>query len=77
MQQAIAKEASEDLHRYEKTGEEHSAVLRRDPEGYAKAYEEYSANSNKMGFTPPRCDFDHYIQESEKVLKKKCSNLLE
>ena len=77
VQHTIAEKASEDLYRYEKTCEEHSAVLRRDPEGYAKAYEEYSANSNKTGFMPPRGDFDHYIEESEKVLEKECTNLLE
>jgi hypothetical protein len=76
-QQAIAEMASKDLYRYEKTCEEHLAILRRDPEGCAKAYEEYSTNSNKTGFIPPRGDFNHHIEESEKVLKKECTTLLE
>ena len=29
-----------------------------------------------MGFLPPRDEFDHYIEESEKVLTKKCRTLL-
>jgi hypothetical protein len=76
-EQAIAAKASQDLYRYEKTCEEHSAVLRRDSEGCTKAHQEYTANSNPMGFMPPRDEFDHYIEESEKVLKKECRTVLE
>lgn len=76
-QRAIAEKASEDLYRYEKICEEHAAVLRKDPEGYSKAYEEYTAKSNKIGFMPPHADLDHYIEESENVLVKNCTSLLE
>ena len=57
--------------------EEHSAVLRRDVEEYIKAHQEYTANSPPMGFMPPRDEFDHYIEVSEKVLKTECRTLLE
>ncbi|KAH9970538.1 hypothetical protein BGW80DRAFT_1329859 [Lactifluus volemus] len=76
-EQAIVAKASQDLYQYEKTCEEHSAVLRKDLEGLTKAHQEYTANSNPMGFTPPRDEFDHYIEESEKVLKKECKTLLD
>jgi hypothetical protein len=76
-EQAIVAQASQDLYRYEKTCEEHSAVLRRDVEGYTKANQEYTANSNPVGFIPPRDEFDYYIEESEKVLKKDCKTALE
>ncbi|KAH9970524.1 hypothetical protein BGW80DRAFT_1329785 [Lactifluus volemus] len=76
-EQAIVAKASQDLYQYEKTCEEHSAVLRKDLEGSTKAHQEYTANSNPMGFTPPRDEFDRYIEESEKVLKKECKTLLD
>ena len=76
-EQAIVAKASQDLYRYERICEEHSAVLRRDPDGCTKAHQEYTANSNPMGFLPPRDEFDRYIEESEKVLEKECSTLLE
>ena len=74
---AIVAKASQDLYQYEKTCEEHSAVLRRDLEAYTKAYQEYTANSNPMGFMPTRDEFDRYIEESEEVLKKDCKTVLE
>jgi hypothetical protein len=74
---AIVNKASQDLFRYERTCEEHSAVLRGDLEGYTKAHQEYTANSNPVGFMPPRAEFDRYIEESEKVLKKECRTILE
>lgn len=76
-EQAIAAKASQDLYQYEKICEEHSAVLRRDSEGCLKAHQEYTANANPMGFMPPRDEFDCYIEESEKVLKKDCRTVLE
>lgn len=76
-EQAIVVKASQDLYRYERTCEEHSAVLRRDLEGCTKAHKEYTANSNPTGFMPPRNEFDRYIEESEKVLKKECRTVLE
>jgi hypothetical protein len=76
-ERAIVAKASQDLYRYERTCTEHSAVLRRDLGAFSKAYEEYSANSNPMGFMPPRDEFDRYIEDSEKVLKKDCRNVLE
>ena len=75
--EASITKASQDLHRYEKICEEHSAVLRRDVEEYIKAHQEYTANSPPMGFMPPRDEFDHYIEVSEKVLKTECRTLLE
>lgn len=50
---AIVAKASQDLYRYERTCEEHSAVLRRDLEGCTKAHQEYTANSNPTA-TPQR-----------------------
>jgi hypothetical protein len=77
-QRAIIEKASADLCRYNKAGEEHAAMLRRDWEGYAKVYEEYSARSkHPMGFMPAPDDINYYIEESEKVLKKECTTLLE
>ncbi|KAK2467547.1 hypothetical protein APHAL10511_000402 [Amanita phalloides] len=76
-EQAIVAKASQDLYRYERTCEEHSAVLRRDLGGCTKAYQEYTANSNPMGFMPARDEFDLYVEESEKVLKKECRTMLD
>ena len=76
-ERAIVAKASQDLYRYERTCTEHSAILRRDLGAFSKAYEEYSANSNQLGFMPPRDEFDRYIEDSEKVLKKDCRNVLE
>jgi hypothetical protein len=76
-EQAIVTKASQDLYRYERICEEHSAILRRDPDGCLKAHREYTANSNSMGFMPARDEFDRYIEESEEVLKKECRTLLE
>jgi hypothetical protein len=76
-EQAIVTKASIDLYRYERICEEHSAVLRGDVEGFTKAHQEYTANSNPTGFMPPRDEFDRYIEESEEVLKKECRTLLE
>jgi len=72
---AIVAKASQDLYRYERICEEHSAILRRDPDGCLKAHQEYTANSNSMGFMPARDEFDRYIEESEEVLKKECRTL--
>jgi hypothetical protein len=74
---AIVTKASQDLYRYERICEEHSAILRRDPDGCLKAHREYTANSNSMGFMPARDEFDRYIEESEEVLKKECRTLLD
>ncbi|KAM6501540.1 hypothetical protein JOM56_001517 [Amanita muscaria] len=76
-EQAIVAKASQDLYRYERTCEEHSAVLSRDLEGCIKVHEEYTANSNPMSFMPPRDEFDRHIEESEKVLKKDCRTVLD
>ena len=76
-EQAIVAKASQDLYRYERICEEHSAILRRDVEACTKAHQEYTANSPPMGFMPPHNEYDRYIEESEKVLKKKCSTALE
>ena len=76
-ERAIVAKASQDLYRYERTCTEHSTVLRRDLGAFSKAYEEYSANSNQLGFMPPRDEFDRYVEDSEKVLKKDCINVLE
>ena len=76
-EQAIVAQASQDLYRYERTCEEHSAILRRDPAACMKAHREYTANSPPMGFMPPGDEFDHYIEESEKVLTKECRTVLE
>jgi hypothetical protein len=75
-EQAIVAKASQDLYRYERICEEHSAVLRRDAEACIKAHQEYTANSPPMGFMPPRNEFDRYIEESENVLKKECRTVL-
>jgi hypothetical protein len=75
-EQAIVAKASQDLYQYERTCEEHSVVLHRDLEGCTKAHQEYTANSNPMGFMPPHDEFDCYIGESEKVLKKDCRTVL-
>lgn len=76
-EQALITKASKDLYRYEKIAEEHSVILRKDLEGLNRAHQEYTANSPPMGFLPPRDEFDRYIEESEKVLTKKCRTLLE
>ena len=76
-EQAIVVKAFQDLYRYERTCEEHSVVLRRDVESTTKAHQEYTANSLPMGFIPPRDEFDHYNEESEKELKKECKTVLE
>jgi hypothetical protein len=76
-EEAIITKASQDLYRYERTCEEHSIILRRDEEGCIKAHQEYTANSPPMGFLPARDEFDRYIEESERVLKKECRTLLE
>lgn len=76
-EQAIVAKASQDLYRYERICEEHSAVLRKDAEACIKAHQEYTANSPPMGFMPPRNEFDRYIKESENVLKKECRTVLE
>ena len=76
-EEAIITKASQDLHRYEKICEEHSVVLRRDPEGCIKAHQEYTANSPPMGFMPPRDEFNHYIKVAENVLKTECKTILE
>jgi hypothetical protein len=72
--QFVAK-ASQDLYRYERICEEHSAVLScvRDAEACIKAHQEYTANSPPMGFMPPCNEFDRYIE----VLKKECRTVLE
>jgi hypothetical protein len=59
------------IYRYERTREGQSAVLRRDLEGCSKAHQEseYTANS---WLRAARDEFDRYIEESEKVLKKDC-----
>jgi hypothetical protein len=78
IEQAIVIKASEDLHRYERTCEKHSAVLRRDIEVSRRVQEECAANSlNPMGFMPPRDKFDRYIEEAEAVLQKDCNTALE
>ena len=76
-EQVVVAKASQDLYRYERICEEHSAVLRRDVEACLKAHQEYTANSPPMGFMPPSNEFDRYIEESEKVLEKKCRTVLE
>ena len=76
-EQALIAKAAQDLHRYERIAEEHSVVLRKDLDGLKRAHQEYAANSPPMGFLPPRDEFDHYIEMSEEVLKKKCRALLE
>ena len=76
-EEAIITKGSQDLHRYERICEEHSVVLRRDPEGSMKAHQEYTANSPPMGFMPTNDEFDHYIEVSGKVLKTECRTLLE
>jgi hypothetical protein len=74
---SIITKASQDLHRYERIAEEHSVILRKDLDGLNRAHQEYAANSPPMGFLPPRDEFNRYIEESEKVLTKKCRTLLE
>jgi hypothetical protein len=74
---ALITKASQDFYRYERIAEEHSVILRKDLEGSNRAHQEYTANSPPMGFLPSRDEFDRYIEESEKVLKKKCITLLE
>jgi hypothetical protein len=73
----LITKASQDLHRYERIAEEHSVILRKDLDGLNRAHQEYAANSPPMGFLPPRDEFNRYIEESEKVLTKKCRTLLE
>ena len=76
-EEAIITKASQDLHRYGKICEEHSVILRRDVEGSIKAHQEYTANSPPMDFMPPRDEFDHYTEVSEKVLTSECRTALE
>ncbi|KAF8808767.1 hypothetical protein BYT27DRAFT_7095966 [Phlegmacium glaucopus] len=76
-EQAIVAKASQDLYQYERICEEHSAILLRDLEGCTKEHQEYTENSNLTGFMPPCNKFDHYIEESEKVLKKECRTVLD
>ncbi len=77
-EQAIVDKASQDLYRYERICTEHSAVLRADLEAFTKAYQEYATNSkNPTGFMSPREEFDRYIEDAEKVLKKDCKTALE
>ena len=73
----LITQGSQDLYRYERIAEEHSLILRKDLKGLNKAHQEYTANSPPMGFLPPRDEFDRYIEDSEKVLTKKCITLLE
>lgn len=76
-EQVIVSKAAQDLHRYERTCSEHSAILRSDLDAFMKAYQEYKANSNLTDFMPPRDEFERYIEDSEKVLKKDCKTVLE
>jgi hypothetical protein len=76
-EQAIIDKASQDLYRYERICAEHSAILRRDLGALTKAQREYKANSKPMGALPCRNEFDSYIEDSEKVLKKDCRTVLE
>ena len=76
-EQAIITKSSQDLYRYLRICEEHSAVLRKDPEACRKAHQEYIANSPPLGFMPSCNEYDRHIEEAEKVIKKECRTALE
>jgi hypothetical protein len=48
--------------------EEHSAILRRDPNAMAVAYDEYASKAPPIGYTPPLEQREKYIADCEKII---------
>lgn len=58
------------LYQLEYKVEDHSAVLRKDPNAMAAAYDEYIAQAPPMGWQPGPEDRDRYIADIEKTLEE-------
>ncbi|KAF9012229.1 hypothetical protein BDZ89DRAFT_1077445, partial [Hymenopellis radicata] len=57
---------------WQRLSEEHSAILRADPNAYAEAYQQYAAKAPQIGTVPPRGEYEEHILLGEQLLEKEC-----
>ncbi|KAF9019002.1 hypothetical protein BDZ89DRAFT_1073371 [Hymenopellis radicata] len=57
---------------WERLAEEHFVVLRKDPNAYAEAWQQYAAKAPQIGTIPTRDKYEEHISLGEKLLEKKC-----
>lgn len=73
--QKRSEELGQRLHELHCQVEEHSAILRQDPNAMAVAYDEYVAKAPRMGYTPALEHRDKYITDLEKVLEEEIDSV--
>ncbi|KAE9400717.1 hypothetical protein BT96DRAFT_919363 [Gymnopus androsaceus JB14] len=74
----IAEQAGHKLFYYSREGEIHAAVLRKDPNAYATALEEYNKlNPAAFGSVPAPEDVDRCVVDCERALSQNCTSLVD
>ncbi len=74
---ALVEELGQKIFDWERLAEEHSAVLRTDPNAYAEAWQAYAAKAPQIGTVPTRDSYEEHILLGEKLLAKKCVTIYE
>ncbi len=66
-ERAVAEEAGEKLFEWERLAEEHAVVLRKDPNAYAEAWEQFNAQAPPIGTVPTRDKYEEHIMLGERA----------